>query len=217
MKYLIMANGEYGELDWYRGRAQEYDCVIAADGGAGQALRLGFVPGRVIGDLDSLSRTDRERLESLGAVFDVYPPEKDDTDTQLALKLAGQEGADRITIWGGTGNRLDHTLSNLFSAAGFAGPGTTICFEHPRFTIYLVCRRLVVPGRVGDTVSLITLGSRAEGVSLDGFKYPLHEAVLDYRYPYTVSNVVAAPDPSVRVSSGIVAVIHYPAKTVSDG
>jgi thiamine pyrophosphokinase len=209
MKCLIMANGEYGALDWYRGRAQGYDRVIAADGGAGQALRLGVVPNWVVGDMDSLAQADREMLDGLGAVFCVYPPEKDDTDTQLALRLAHKEGADEIAVWGGTGDRIDHTLSSLFSAAGFAEQGIAIRFEHPRVTVYLVCGRLVVPGHEGDTVSLITLGNRAEGVSLDGFRYPLREAVLDYRRPYTVSNVIVEPNPCVRVTSGVLAVIHY--------
>jgi thiamine pyrophosphokinase len=209
MKCLIMANGEYGTSDWYDGRARGYDRVIAADGGASLALRLGIVPNWVVGDLDSLTQADREILEGLGAVFYVYSPEKDDTDTQLALGLAQKEGADEIVVWGGAGDRIDHTLSNLFSAAGFVEQGIAIRFEHPRVTVYLVCDRLVVPGRVGDTVSLIALGNGAAGVSLDGFRYPLREAVLDYRRPYTVSNVIVEPDPSVRVTSGVLAVVHY--------
>ena len=183
--------------------------MIAADGGADLALRLGIVPNWVVGDMDSLTPAGRVRLESLGAVFYVYPPEKDDTDTQLALRLAQKEGADEIVVWGGAGDRIDHTLSNLFSAAGFVEQGITIRFEHPRVTVYLVCDRLVVPGRVGDTVSLIVLGKEAAGVSLDGFRYPLRDAVLDYRWPYTVSNVIVESDPCVRVASGILAVIHY--------
>ena len=204
-----MANGEYGAPDWYRDRIWSYDRVIAADGGADLALRLGIVPSWVVGDMDSLTPAGRKRLEGLGAVFYVYPPEKDDTDTQLALRLAQNEGADEIVIWGGAGDRIDHTLSNLFSAAGFAEQGIAIRFEHPRVTIYLVRDYLVVPGQVGDTVSLIVLGKGATGVSLDGFRYPLNEAVLDYRWPYTVSNVIVESDPRVRVASGILAVIHY--------
>jgi len=205
-----MANGEYGDLDWYRERAQGYDRVIAADGGAGLAVKLDLVPDWVVGDLDSLAQADGEKLDQLGAVFYVYPPEKDDTDGQLALRLAQKEGADEIVVWGGMGGRLDHALSNLFSAAGFVEQGIAVRFEHPQVTVYLVRDRLVgVPGRVGDTVSLITLGLGASGVSLDGFQYPLREADLDYRRPYTISNIIVEPDPCVRVTSGILAVIHY--------
>lgn len=204
-----MANGEYGAPDWYRQRVQGYDRVVAADGGADLALQLGIVPDCVVGDMDSLTPAGRERLKGLGAVFYLYLPEKDDTDTQLALKLAQKEGAKEIVVWGGAGDRIDHTLSNLFNAAGFVEQGIAVRFEHPRVTIYLVSDRLIIPGRVGDTVSLIALAKGAAGVSLDGFRYPLHEAFLDFYRPYAVSNVIVGPDPCVRVRSGILAVIHY--------
>ena len=209
MKCLIMSNGDYGSLDWYNGQAKRFNRVIGVDGGASQGIRLGIVPQWVIGDLDSLDKTDRDALEMLGTVFHVYPAEKDYTDTQLALELAQKEGAKEIVIWGGTGDRFDHTLSNLFSAARLVEQGITVRFENPRVTIYLVNDRLVVPGQVGDTVSLIVLGDKAEGVTLLGFRYRLYQAVLDGHWPCTVSNVIAEPNPSVQVDSGVLAVIHY--------
>ncbi|MGD0153539.1 MAG: thiamine diphosphokinase [Thermacetogeniaceae bacterium] len=209
MKFLIMTNGDYGSLDWYRGQKERFDRVIGVDGGASQAIRLDIVPHWVIGDLDSLNQADRDALEKLGAVFYIYPAEKDYTDTQLALELAQKEGAGEIVIWGGTGDRLDHTFSNLFSAARLAEQGIAIRFEHPRITIYLVRDRLVLPGQAGDTVSLIVLGDRAEGVTLQGFRYPLHNAVLDGHWPCTLSNVIAGPNPSIQVASGVLAVFHH--------
>ena len=209
MKCLIMANGEYGSLDWYRGQTERFDRVIGVDGGASRAIRLGIVPHWVIGDLDSLSVADKDALEEQGAVFCIYPPEKDYTDTQLALELAQKEGAGEIILWGGTGDRLDHTLSNLFSAARMAEQGIAIRFENPRVTIYLAHDRLVVPGQAGDTVSLIVLGDRAEGVTLQGFRYPLHNAALDGHWLCTLSNVIAEPNPSIQVASGVLAVFHH--------
>jgi thiamine pyrophosphokinase len=209
MNCLIMSNGDYGRLDWYLGRVESFDRVIGVDGGAIQAIRLGINPHWVVGDMDSLDRACREELEGSGAVFHVHPAEKEFTDTQLALQLARQQGAAEIAVWGGIGDRLDHTLANLFSAARLAEQGIGIRFENPRATVYLVCDHLVVPGRAGDTVSLIVLGDRAEGVTLHGFRYELHDAALDARWPITVSNVITGPDPGVQVNSGVLAVIHY--------
>lgn len=209
MNFLIMSNGNYGSMDWYPGRAERFDRVIGVDGGAGQALRLGITPHWVVGDMDSLDRAGREALEKSGAVFHVHPAEKEFTDTQLAMQLARQQGAAEIAVWGGMGDRLDHTLSNLLSAARLAEQGTGIRFESPWATVYLVCDHLVVPGQAGDTVSLIVLGDRAEGVTLHGFRYELQGAALDARWPITISNVITGRDPSVRVNSGVLAVIHY--------
>jgi len=43
-----------------------------------------------------------------------FPAEKDMTDTELAVNTAIDRGYKNIVIIGGTGTRLDHTLSNIF-------------------------------------------------------------------------------------------------------
>ena len=40
-------------------------------------------------------------------------PEKDDSDTQSAVNFAIDRGAERITILGATGNRIDHLMANF--------------------------------------------------------------------------------------------------------
>ena len=210
MRFLLMANGEYGELEWYRPFKDDFDRIICIDGGTDRAMALGITPWRVVGDMDSISEEARAYATSLGAAFTVVPREKDNTDFQLALELAEQDGATSIVVWGGIGSRLDHSLSNLFSATRLALKGIEVSFRSPREDVYLVNRHLVVPGKTGDTVSLITLGDEAGGVTLRGFQYPLTNAVLDGRWQCAVSNVIVEPDPTVTVGYGVVAVIHFP-------
>ncbi len=204
-----MANGEYGDPAWYKGRTERFDRVVCADGGTAAARRLGIVPDWIVGDMDSIREEDRAFMERAGVRFETYPAEKDFTDTQLALDLARREGAREVAVWGGTGSRLDHTLSNLFNAAKLVEGGIEVRFEAPGLTIYLVGNRLIVPGRVGDTVSVLVLGDRATGVTEEGFRYPLHQAILDGRCQYAVSNVITEPNPCIRVATGILAVFHY--------
>ncbi len=210
MRFLLMANGEYGELSWYRPFKDGFDRIICIDGGTDRAMVLEMIPYRVVGDMDSISEKATAYADSLGAVFTVVPREKDNTDFQLALELAEKDGATSIVVWGGTGTRLDHSLSNLFSATSLVLKGIEVCFRSPREDIYLVNRHLVVPGKIGDTVSLITMGDKAGGVTLRGFQYPLTNAVLDGRWQCAVSNVIVEPNPTVAVGSGVVAVIHFP-------
>jgi len=209
LRFLLMANGEYGELEWYRPFKDDFDRIICIDGGTDRAMALGITPWRVVGDMDSISEEARAYATSLGAAFTVVPREKDNTDFQLALELAQKAGAGSIVVWGGTGTRLDHSLSNLFSATSLVLQGIEVCFCSPREYVYLVSRHLVLPGKVGDTVSLITVGDEAGGVTLRGFQYPLDNAVLDGRWQCAVSNVIVEPNPEVTVGSGVVAVIHY--------
>lgn len=208
-KFLIMANGDYGDPAWYRKRRHDYDRIICADGGACQAVSLGIRPDWVIGDMDSISQSGRELLERAGAAMIVLPTAKDFTDTHHALELAVSEGAGTISIWGGTGSRLDHTLANLRSAGLLASQGLEVRFESPAMTIYLVRDCLELHGREGDTVSVLALGDRATGVTLRGFEYPLDDVVLEGNRPCGISNVITGVISRVRVASGLLAVFHH--------
>jgi thiamine pyrophosphokinase len=211
LEYLIMTNGEYGDPDWYRRRSGSFDRIICVDGGAGQARVLGITPDWLVGDMDSINPVDRTLMEEAGVRLKTFPSHKDYTDTQLALNLAAEEGAGKIVVWGGTGSRLDHTISNIFSAARFLESGIEVMFEAPTVTIYVIKDHLTLPAKVGDTVSLLVLGNKAAGVTLQGFEYPLQEALLECSWQWAVSNVVNSPNPVVEVTSGNLAVFHYKA------
>jgi len=209
LRFLLMANGDYGDLEWYRQFKDGFERIICIDGGTTWAMRMKLIPHRVVGDMDSISQEAVGYASSLGAEFTVVPREKDDTDFQLGLELAQRDDATGVVVWGGTGSRLDHSLSNLFSATSLVLRGIEVCFQSPREDIYLINRRLVLPGKVGDTVSLITLSDESRGVSLRGFQYPLLNATLNGCWQWAVSNVIAEPNPEVEIGSGVVAVIHY--------
>lgn len=209
MRYLIMTNGDYGDLGWYRDKSGFFERIICADGAASVARCLGIVPDCLVGDMDSIREEDYNWLKEKKVEFRLYSPEKDMTDTQIAFELACQQGAEEITVWGGTGSRLDHTLSNIFSASRFVVEGISVTFVSPDLMIYLVADWLELPCQVGETVSLIVLGDEASGVTLRGFSYPLTRGRLDGRWQYAVSNVVAGPKPVISVESGILAVFHY--------
>jgi thiamine pyrophosphokinase len=210
VKFLIMTNGAYDDLNWYRKQRTDcFDWIICVDGGAGWAGALSLTPHWIVGDLDSICEEDRRYMEIAGVPFKTFPCEKNHTDTQLALGLAAGEGAKKVVVWGGTGSRLDHTISNICSAAALLTRGIDVLFDSPGVTVYLVKDQLVLPGSVGDTVSLIVLGDRAAGVNLHGFQYPLRDAVLESRWQWAVSNVITEPGPVVKVASGNLAVFHY--------
>jgi thiamine pyrophosphokinase len=209
MKYLVITNGSFGDLDWYRRRVGQFKRTVCADGGAGRARELGIIPDWIVGDMDSISEYDRRFMEEAGVNFELHPPEKDSTDTQIALELVERQGGRDIVVWGGTGSRLDHNLSNILSASSFMERGINIVFESPDLSVYFVKRQLVVPGAPGDTVSLIALGNQVSGEDLSGFKYPLDKATLEFNWQWAVSNIIIGKNPVVRLDTGILAVFHY--------
>lgn len=207
MRFLILANGSYGEQDWYRSQPA-YDRIICVDGGGKWALEFGLTPDWIVGDMDSIGPAELKRLEEGGARKVQFETEKDFTDTQLAMRLAEKEGALAITLWGAAGTRLDHTISNLFSAADLVKRGIAVRFESPGESIDIIKEPFVVDGSPGETVSLLVIGDKAI-VTLQGFKYPLNHTELLSEWQWAVSNIIEEENPTVILESGLLAVIHY--------
>ena len=82
------------------------DYLIAADGGLRHTQALGLTPNAVLGDFDSLGFTPE------GA--SVFPVEKDDTDSMLAVRRGLELGYREFLLYGSLdGPRLDHTVANF--------------------------------------------------------------------------------------------------------
>jgi thiamine pyrophosphokinase len=85
--------------------------LVAADSGLLLAESAGLRPRWIIGDMDSLG-AESERLGSYPPEQVIRcPPDKDYTDTELALSLLEEKGARRIWLAGGGGGRLDHLFA----------------------------------------------------------------------------------------------------------
>lgn len=209
MSCLIMSNGEYGDPSWYDSRKLNFQHILCTDGAAAKARELDIVPDAIIGDMDSIKADDLIFMEQHRVKLYLYPSVKDFTDTFLALEIAEKNKWKDITVWGGTGGRLDHTLANIFGAISFVKKGMRLVFEEPDLSIYLIRDRLVLNGQIGDTVSIFPMGERVSGVYLSGFKYALEDAIMKQDMPIGVSNVLAEEEGCIAIDTGILAVFHY--------
>ena len=86
------------------------DFLIAADGGLRHTQALGLRPNEILGDFDSLGY-----VPEAGVVF---PVEKDDTDTMLAVKRGLSLGFRRFVIYGGMDGKT------LFNDLGLSSTDT---------------------------------------------------------------------------------------------
>lgn len=184
------------------------DYIIAADSGCAQIERLnksGFTvsPDLILGDMDSFGK---EKAVSLypNAEYLGFPPEKDYTDTQLAVETAIERGFDTIMIIGGTGNRADHYLANLSLLRKYRSETRDIrIFDGKNMVMYERPGCFVLPrDGVFKYFSLIPDGSPLYGVSISGAKYELENADIDRDMPITVSNEITDDKCVVRVNKG---------------
>lgn len=209
MKCVVLANGEYGPLREYRCVIRPSDILLCADGGANYAYEMGLVPSYIVGDMDSIRPEVREHFATHQVQFRKYPRRKDFTDTQLALSLAEELGADEVVFLGTLGKRLDHTLSNLYCGIELAMMGKKVVHYAPDCAVYLTTKTLTICGQKGDMVSVLPLSEEARGVCEKGFEYPLDNVVLEKKNPYAVSNILAKEQGQISVEEGVLAVFHY--------
>src|SRR5438552_1613197 len=185
------------------------DMFIAADNGAATALQYGCTPRIVVGDFDSLDELLLEDLGKRGSEIRRAAVEKDETDTELAVQRAIDEGATRITLAGALGGtRFDHTMANILLLAGFEDVPITLV-DGPSMC-WLICGpgSSAINGQVGDLVSLLPLTDDASGIRTKGLYYALKGEALSFGKPRGVSNVLIEEHAEVSVEGGVLLVIY---------
>jgi thiamine pyrophosphokinase len=185
------------------------DCIIAADGGAAAALRYGRVPATVVGDFDSLDARVQQQLREQGSQFIQAAVEKNETDTELAVQVAVEQGASAITLLGAfNGARFDHMMANILLLASFEtipvciidGPSSCWLLRGPG--------RSIIHGHAGDLLSLLPLTSEATSVRTTSLYYPLHGETLYFGKPRGVSNILTGEGAGVSLERGMLLIIH---------
>lgn len=217
MRAIVLADGDPPtraglDVAW-PGWDSPVDLVVAADGGARLAAELGLRVDRWVGDGDSVEPGTLDALRVAGVVVEVASPDKDDSDTELAIVAAVEAGATEITILGGLGRRIDHELANLALLAHprLHGRRAELCAPDARVRLLDGPGRLDLAGPAGGVVSLLPMGDRVEGVVTEGLRYPLRDETLELGPARGLSNVRTAPHARVTIRSGRLLVIETPA------
>ena len=181
------------------------DLCIAADSGYHTARALGERIDILLGDFDSIGDMPRDEGMEIRRV----PAEKDYTDTQLAVEIALDKGAEDIIMIGGLSGRLDHTLSTLAILEDLHGRGVyaTLTDGQSRAR-YLKSSSTLVARSHYKYLSLIAADDIVKGVDIEGCKYPLKKATLHRRNQFAVSNEITGNVAFISVKKGGVYIIE---------
>lgn len=192
----------------------------------------------LVGDFDTISPEilknylDREDIE-----VHRFNPEKDYTDTDIALKLAirlagDQKAADtdedcaahqnektsadslnthsEIWLLGATGTRADHMLANmqLLAQTKAVGVDGIIVDKNNKIRLLEGSYTLKKKDRFGDFISLIPITQALKGVTLRGFKYPLEGHTTYFGESLCVSNELEAEEGFINIEEGMAFLIE---------
>ena len=200
-----------GAFEQFVRQPEKGDYLLAADGGLTHLQRLGLKPDGILGDFDSLGYIPQ------GA--EVFPVEKDDTDSMLAVRQGLALGYRHFELYGALdGPRLDHTLANLQTLQFLATHGASghlIGLNH----VVTVVRNgtLTFPETARGIVSVFCMAPQARGVTIRGLQYGLENGTLSWDFPLGVSNHFTGAPASVRVEDGTLLVVYDITNGLAEG
>lgn len=181
------------------------DLCIAADQGYHTAKALGERIDLLLGDFDSIGSVPGDE----GMEIQRVPAEKDYTDTQLAVEIALERGADEIIIIGGLSGRLDHTLSTLAILEDLNARGVYCTITDGQNRVrYMKSTSTLIARSPYKYLSLIAADEVVKGVDIEGCKYPLKKATLRRSHQFAVSNEITGNVAFIAVKKGGVFIIE---------
>ncbi|NMB42604.1 MAG: thiamine diphosphokinase [Clostridiales bacterium] len=194
---------------------EAFDYIIAADYGLLTAHKLELALNYILGDFDSvpqeiINEYKEKNKDDKSFIIKKYNPEKDFTDTQIAIETAMELGSKEIVIVGGTGTRLDHTLSNVQNLLLPLRKNikSSLVDEHNKLYIIDKSTKIYKKDIYGSYVSLLPITPVVEKVTLKGFKYPLNDYNIEMGHSIGVSNELIDDFGEIVFESGLLLVVE---------
>lgn len=212
MKFILISGGDIDRdfaLDFLRKRKDAR--IIAVDRGMKFCYENNIDIDATVGDFDSVDRNSMEYFEKSGVPIKRLRPEKDDSDTQSALQMAADMGADQVEILGATGTRIDHLWANvqLLLLAKKIGVEMSIWDAHNYISVHEKSFAVGRDEQFGKYISFFSMGDCVPDVTLRGFKYPLNRHYLtNMDSGLSLSNEIIDKTAYISFSSGMLLMIQ---------
>ncbi|WP_138751168.1 thiamine diphosphokinase [Paenibacillus sinopodophylli] len=206
-RIIICTGGQLGS--WALEHIKSADLLIGADSGARFLISHGFRPDIAIGDFDSVTEEELQTIRANSVkTIACDPIDKDFTDTEMAVRLALDLQPRELVLLGALGTRFDHSLANVHLLALAAEQNVKAVIIDYHNKISLSKEHLTIEAEGYPNVSLLPLSMRVDGITLDGFQYPLREAVLTIGQSLGISNVLISESGTIASRNGLLLVIQ---------
>lgn len=206
-KIGIFAGGELDEGFLLPFMEQKrFDYIIAVDGALAFTHQYGILINCLVGDFDTINQSILDQyLNREDLYIEKHIPQKDETDTELAMGIAMNREPEEIVLFGGTGGRLDHFLGNLqiLLQPMKAGISCVMVDRWNRISLHNTSFCISREEQYGTYVSLIPLSEQVENLSLCGFQYPLSHVIMKQGNSLGISNEIKDEAGKVLFDRGI--------------
>ena len=213
MEKVVIVSGGAIEDEFAREYIEKIDpdTLVAADSGLQFFFRAGITPDYVIGDFDSVDETVLQFFKKKDNIrWETLIPEKDDTDTEHAIRSCIREGAKAITVLGATGTRLDHVFGNICLLGIGLESNVRIWIVDSKNRLRMIKDSTVIEKteQFGNYVSVFPFLGDAQGVTITGAKYPLERHRMKGFQSLGVSNEIVDERMTISVEQGYLVVME---------
>ena len=177
------------------------DCLIAVDSGLQRINELGLEPSIIIGDMDSVEGSLLAKYPQTTIIR--HPAEKKETDTELAIRWAMEQGFREIIICNDMQGRFDHAMAIVQNLLMAVDSGVQLRVENEKQQIFIIHETTTLYGHEGHTLSLIPLSDKVEFVNSLGLKYSLYRLCISKEQSRGISNEIEAEEARIEVQSGV--------------
>ena len=187
----------------------KFDYIIASDRGLEVLDMCDITPNYIIGDFDSINENVLKKyITDKNIKIKKLNPEKDYTDTHMAVKLSMEIKSTNIIILGAIGTRIDHTLANINILEEPLNNNIECKIINENNEIQLINKKTILKlNKNYKFVSLIPLTTIVEGITLKGFKYLLSDANMHIGHSIGVSNEQTEETAVIDIKKGILILI----------
>lgn len=162
--------------------------ILCCDSSVVSLLEYGIEPEAIVGDLDSLPKSVRDRFpEKI-----VHVAEQNDNDLAKTFRYAVSNGWKDIVILGATGKREDHTLGNISWLAEFVRevPEIAMVTDYGVFRVFLPPFATMTT-EPGTQISIFSFAPD-DPVSATGLKYDVTRLKLPFWYTATLNEATGS-------------------------
>ncbi len=212
---LIISNGVISDFQKIKNNLKAHygldkdTLVITADGAVSLCRDMDICPDIIIGDMDSAEKNDIEHFTHLNKKIEIleFPKNKDESDTQLAIDYAVKKDCRQIIIIGALGNRIDHTLANIFNMFSENYNGIDLKIIDESFEISVLRKSAGIYGSAGKKISIFSMTPYTFFINTEGLKYKLKNEKLLFSPIRGLSNTFTGNIAEIDFSEGILLIV----------
>ena len=193
-------------LEKYLGKI-EY--IIAADSGCECLYEYKITPNLIVGDFDSINESIFIEMKKSVKEIIEFPPEKDYTDTEIAVIEGIKRGAKKIYLFGCTGSRIDHMLGNIGLLLNYKKKGIELEILDDKNRMYLAHKKMILNGEYGENIGFHAISDVVKNLKIKGAKYNIENGydmkLLD---PRAICNEFLDSPIEISFDEGELLIIH---------